>query len=70
MNTTIQIGDNVTMTQAALQAKLDGYKHRTRGIVVVMRNAINHPNQIMVLRHGMGQAERWDISFWKLSNKI
>jgi hypothetical protein len=53
------------MTQAALQAGLGGRKHRTKGTVVTMRNAVDYPGQIMVLRDGMRQPERWDASFWE-----
>ena len=61
----MKIGDRVTMTQAALKAGLDGRKRRTVGMVVAMRNAAEHPGQIMVLRDGMRQPERWHNSFWK-----
>ena len=61
----MKVGDRVTMADAALKAGLDGRKRRTVGTVVAMRNAADHPGQIMILRDGMKQAERWHRSFWK-----
>ena len=58
-------GERVTMTQAAIDAGLDGRKRRAVGTVVAMRNAADHPGQIMVLRDGLKQPERWHNSFWK-----